>query len=156
VKAEVLLCVVCLAVLATLSACEPIVPPATATPADTPTGIDGIVWQWVSVTEQTTSSTEEVPNPELYTLVLNADGTLSGRADCNTYAGTYSQEVGLEISVDEVTEEECGADSLAQEYLDLLDQVVAGGPDGAGGLALETAGGAQRVMFRDSGEADAP
>ena len=41
----------------------------------------------------------------------------------------------------------CGEDSLDQQYVDLLGQVVAGGSDGAGGLALETAGGAQRMLF---------
>jgi hypothetical protein len=43
----------------------------------------------------------------------------------------------------------CDIGSLDQQYLTLLGDVVAGGPDGAGGLALETAGGAQRMGFRN-------
>ena len=36
-------------------------------------------------------------------------------------------------------------------YLQLLSSVAAGGPDGAGNLALETAGGAQRMLFKNGG-----
>ena len=45
----------------------------------------------------------------------------------------------------------CGEASLDQEYLTLLGNVAAGGPDGAGGLALETAGGEQRMLFKNGG-----
>ena len=47
----------------------------------------------------------------------------------------------------------CGGDSLDQQYLVLLEDIVAGGPDGAGGLALETAGGEQRMAFVNGGPA---
>ena len=56
----------------------------------TQTEIVDIVWQWMSVTDQTTKETS-VPNPENYTIIFNADGTLTGKADCNTFGGTYSQ-----------------------------------------------------------------
>ncbi len=36
---------------------------------------------------------------------------------------------------------------------ELLGDIVAGGPDGAGGLALETAGGEQRMLFSHGGNA---
>ena len=45
----------------------------------------------------------------------------------------------------------CDQGSMDQEYLTLLGDVAAGGPDGAGGLALETAGGAQRMQFSNGG-----
>ena len=45
----------------------------------------------------------------------------------------------------------CSPDSLDQEYLRLLGSVVAGGLDGAGGLALESAGGAERLVFQNGG-----
>ena len=51
----------------------------------------------MSVTDQTTKETEIVPNPEDYTIVFNADGTLAGKADCNIFGGTYSQESGFTI-----------------------------------------------------------
>ncbi len=47
----------------------------------------------------------------------------------------------------------CGEASLDVQYLDLLANVVAGGPDGQGGLALETAGGEQRMIFQNGGAA---
>ena len=47
----------------------------------------------------------------------------------------------------------CGDDSLDAQYLALLGAVAAGGPDGAGGLALETAGGEQRMLFVNGGVA---
>jgi hypothetical protein len=43
--------------------------------------------------------------------------------------------------------------SLDHQYLQLLGSVAAGEPDGAGGLALETAGGEQRMMFKNGGPA---
>ena len=41
----------------------------------------------------------------------------------------------------------CGEESLDQPYLQLLSSVAAGGLDGTGKLALETAGGEQRMLF---------
>jgi len=42
---------------------------------------------------------------------------------------------------------------LDQQYLDLLSNVVAGGQDGASGLALENAGGEKRMLFKNGGTA---
>jgi len=125
-------------------------PAATPTPANT---IEGIVWQWASVTNQSTGELTAVPNPDAYTITFNADGTLEGKADCNTFAGSYSQETGLTITLGASTMAFCGEASLDQQYLGLLGSVAAGGPDGAGGLALETAGGEQRMLFKNGGAA---
>ena len=129
---------------------------AACTPATTPTPanpVQNIVWQWTSVTNQTTQETSTVPNPENYTIVFNSDGTLSGQADCNTFTGTYSQETGFSITIGASTMAACGDASLDQQYLQLLGAVAAGGPDGAGNLALETAGGEQRMLFKNGGAA---
>ena len=126
-------------------------------PSPTPTNsIQGILWQWVSVTNHTTSETTTVPNPENYTITFNADGTLNGKADCNSFSGTYSQENGFAITLGATTMAFCGEASLDQQYLQLLGSVVAGGPDGEGGLALETAGGEQRMLFKNGGVAPNP
>ena len=124
--------------------------PAAATPV-TQTEIVDIVWQWTSMTDQTTKETQTVPNPEDYTIVFNADGTLTGKADCNTFGGVYSQESGFTIKLGPSTMAYCGEASLDATYLQLLSSVAAGGPDGAGNLALETAGGAQRMLFKNGG-----
>jgi putative lipoprotein len=49
----------------------------------------------------------------------------------------------------------CGEESLDQQFLALLSSVAAGGPDGSGGFALETAGGAERLNFENGGPAPA-
>jgi len=138
-----------LIVVMTLAACAPAAAP---TPASA-NSITGIVWQWVSVTNQTTQETTTVPNPESYTIIFNADGTLTGKADCNSFSGTYSQANGFSIKLGPSTMAYCGEASMDQQYLQLLGSVAAGGPDGAGGLALETAGGEQRMLFKNGGAA---
>jgi heat shock protein HslJ len=138
--------------LVVAAACVPI-------PAATPTSsnsITGIVWQWTSVTNQTTKETTTVPKPEDYNIVFNADGTLTGKADCNSFTGTYSQQNGFSIKLGASTMAFCGEASLDQQYTQLLSRVAAGGPDGADGLALETAGGEQRMLFKNGGAAPSP
>ena len=143
------------AVLMMAVACTPVVAPVppTATPAN---AITNILWQWTSVTNRPTGETTEVPKPQDYTITFRDDGTLSGQADCNTFTGTYSQESGFSITLGAVTMAACGDDSLDQQYLELLGAVAAGGPDGTGNLALETAGGEQRMLFVNGGAAPAP
>jgi len=131
-------------------------PSATNPPAPTANPILNINWQWVSVTEQSSGVKTSVPEPNKYTIAFFADGTLSGTADCNTFNGTYTQVNGFSIKLGASTEMACGEASLDQQYLDLLGNVAAGGPDGAGGLALETAGGAQRMLFKNGGAATKP
>jgi len=123
---------------------------ATSTPTDS---IQDIVWQWTSVTNKTTNETTTVSNPENYTIIFRTDGTLDGKADCNSFNGTYSQESGFSIKLGATTMMYCGETSMDQQYLELLGNVAAGGPDGAGGLALETPGGEQRMEFKNGGAA---
>lgn len=105
------------------------------------------------MTDQTTKQTETVANPANYTIMFNTDGTLTGKADCNTFTGVYSQDSGFSISLGATTMAACGDASLDQKYLQLLGSVAAGGPDGQGNLALETAGGSQRMLFKNGGPA---
>ena len=125
--------------------------PTSVPPAITPNSIQNIIWQWVSVTNQTTNVVTTVPSPASYTISFYPDGTLSGKADCNTFDGAYSQQNGFTIKLGASTMAFCGDASLDGQYLDLLGKVAAGGPDGAGGLALETAGGEQRMLFKNGG-----
>ena len=128
--------------------------PAAATPqASSPNAITNIVWQWTSVTNQPTKQTTTVAKPQDYTITFRVDGTLSGKADCNTFTGAYSQQNGFSIKLGPTTMAACGDGSLDQQYLQLLGAIAAGGPDGAGNLALETAGGEQRMLFKNGGVA---
>ena len=126
-------------------------PPTAALPTANP--ITDILWLWSSVTDQSTGMSDAVPAPDKYTIVFNVDGTLTGTADCNSFNGTYSQQNGFIIKLGATTLAYCGEASLDQRYLDLLNNVAAGGPAGAGNLALETAGGAQRMIFTNGGAA---
>jgi heat shock protein HslJ len=141
----ILLAGLSLLVVLALVGCSPAV-----TPADP---VQNIVWQWLSVTDQSTGATTTVPNPENYTIIFRPDNTLTGQADCNSFSGSYSQQNGFTITLGATTLAFCGEASLDQQYLQLLGSVAAGGPDGAGGFALETAGGAQRMLFENGGAA---
>lgn len=142
-------------VLIVAAACTPIAVPVPES-APPPNTITNILWQWTSLTNRTTGETTAVPNPQGYTIIFRDDGTLSGQADCNTFTGTYSQEGGFFITAKPDVMAACGGDSLDQQYFELLGDIVAGGPDGAGGLALETAGGEQRMAFPNGDAVQAP
>jgi heat shock protein HslJ len=138
-------------VLLVAAGCYP--PAVTPAPTAQSNSITGIVWLWTSLTDQTTKQTETIPSPDKYTITFNTDGTLTGKADCNNFTGTYSQENGFAIKLGATTMAACGEASLDQKYLQLLGSIAAGGPDGQGNLALETAGGAQRMLFKNGGPA---
>jgi heat shock protein HslJ len=127
------------------------VPRRRPTPASANT-ITDIVWRWTSVTIRRPRRRRRCL-PESYTIIFKTDDTLTGKADCNSFSGTYSQENGFAIKLGPSTMAYCGETSLDQQYLQLLSSIAAGGPDGSGGLALETAGGEQRMLFKNGGAA---
>lgn len=136
----------------------PVIPPPASEPASEPpssssSDITGIVWKWQTLEDVTTDSSTRVDDPNKYTITFNTDGTTTGRADCNTFSGTYSQAGGFTISVTPDVMAACDQGSMDQQFLNLLDEVAAGGPDGAGGLTLQTAGGAQTMRFSNGGAA---
>jgi heat shock protein HslJ len=132
-------------------------------PTTDPNTVSDIVWEWEILKVQTGWDNDAqrpiqeittIPNPENYTLILRADGTFSGRADCNQISGTYSTENGYFFTLGPATMAACSEESLDQQYVQLLGNVVTGGPYGSG-FALETAGGAERMEFRNGGDAPA-
>lgn len=146
--------VACLSLLLFVAAgCYPVATPVPqSTPAPSST-ITDIVWQWNSVRNRSTGETTVVPNPSAYTIIFRDDGTVSGQADCNSFTGTYTNNGDFSITAQPNVMAACGGDSLDVQYFELLGDIVAGGPDGAGGLALETAGGEQRMAFANGGAA---
>ena len=110
-------------------------------------------WLWTSLSNRTTGEVIEVADPASYTIAFSADGTTRGRADCNTFSGTYSQADGFSVTIEALTQDDCGAESMGVMYTDLLGIVVAGGMASADEFALETAGGEQRMMFANGGVA---
>ena len=101
----------------------------------------------------TTNSAMAVMEAGKPKIIFNAEGTTTGQADCNTFSGTYSQANGFTISVTPDVMAACDQGSMDQQFLNLLDDVAAGGSDGAGGLMLQTAGGAQKMLFSNGGAA---
>jgi heat shock protein HslJ len=127
--------------------------PTTSAPASSdPNSITNIVWKWQTLNDTVNGSTR-VDDPNKYTITFRDDGTTTGLADCNTFSGTYSQDGGFTIVITPDAMSACTQPSMDQQFLTLLEQVVAGGPDGAGGLTLQTAGGAQSLLFSNGGAA---
>ena len=125
-----------------------------------PYQVTDIVWEWETLKVNTgydneaqrpIQETTTIPNPDNYTLILRENGSFSGKADCNEISGTYSANGGYSFTLGPSTMASCGEDSLDQQYLDLLSRIVAGGPDGGGGFALETPAGGERMEFRNGG-----
>jgi heat shock protein HslJ len=131
----------------------------TTTPDTTESGtgefsLTGTVWQWESVTIAG-QDTLTVPNPASYTIIFNEDGTLGGMNDCNSYTGTYTTENnGIQIQPGATTAAFCGEESMDLLFSESLAMIVAGGPDGTGNLALESAGAERRMIFSNGGVAE--
>jgi len=81
-------------------------------------------WQWASLTETEPASQSVVPDPENYTLTLQADGILSIKADCNMVSGSYVLDSNaLTIELGPSTMAFCGEQSLDLLFLEMLDRV---------------------------------
>ena len=84
----------------------------------------GVTWEWVSVIDpmgQTTAS-----DPTRYTLVFNADGTVSVKADCNNGSGTYITDgTNLSLTMGPITAAACPEDTQDQLFLNSLTSAAA-------------------------------
>jgi len=82
------------------------------------------VWEWQG-TVATDGSATKSPDPAQYTLTFAA-GALAVMADCKEAAGTYdADETGtMSVHVKVTTTDECGAESLADAFVDQLGQVA--------------------------------
>jgi heat shock protein HslJ len=86
-----------------------------------PTPIRDVTWKLETI-ERAGSPTVTVPDPEQYTLRLEADGRLSARADCNTCNGRYVLTgASLSISPMACTRAFCGLSSLDGSYVAALE-----------------------------------
>jgi len=85
-----------------------------------PTEVRDVTWKLESI-ERAGAPTILVPNPERYTLRLEADGRLSVRADCNSCVGTYALSgTSLSIGLLACTRAFCGDSSLDTAYTGAL------------------------------------
>jgi heat shock protein HslJ len=104
--------------------------------------ITGITWQWWGLVETEPAAQSVVPNSENYTLVLQSDGSLHIKADCNVVGGTYTLEGdALTIELGPSTMAFCGEASLDQQFLEWLGN--------AGGYVLK---GDQLILKASAGD----
>jgi heat shock protein HslJ len=123
--------------------------------ADSHGEILGTQWQWAELTETEPASQSVVPDPENYVLVLNADGTVNLKADCNQVQWTYTVE-GDSLTFNTLgpsTLAFCGEESLDQLFLSKLGM---GGTFSVedGRLVLELNENAGRMVFNNGGPAE--
>jgi heat shock protein HslJ len=74
--------------------------------------------------ENESASQSDVPNPEDYTLVLEANNRFQAQVDCNKVQGSYiidGDEIYFELGP--TTLAECGPESLYNQFLELLSKV---------------------------------
>jgi len=98
-------------------------------------GLTGVVWKWDQFLESN-DNTIVVDDPDRYTLEFLADGMVAVQADCNQASGSYAVEgSNLTIEIGPSTLALCPPDSLSDQYLKYLGEVVSFVLDG-GKLAL--------------------
>ncbi|MCB0131275.1 MAG: META domain-containing protein, partial [Caldilineaceae bacterium] len=84
----------------------------------------GQTWEWVEF-QGGDDSVITVDNPTDYTLLLNPDASAVVEADCNVGSGTYNLTGNsLTINIMLMTMAACPPDSLSDQYLQLLSNVV--------------------------------
>jgi heat shock protein HslJ len=86
--------------------------------------ITDITWQWWGLVETEPATQSVVPNSENYTLILQSDGSLHVKADCNVVGGAYTLEGdALAIELGPSTMAFCGEASLDRQFLEWLGGV---------------------------------
>ena len=84
----------------------------------------GVVWKWEQFLESN-DDTLTTDDPDKYTLEFTPEGTVRIKADCNSATGAYEVNGSqLTIGVQAVTMAMCPPDSLSDQYLKLLGEVV--------------------------------
>jgi len=87
-------------------------------------------WQWTGWTTRAGEAPLMVPDPAAYTIQFGRDGTFAAVADCSQVAGTYGVvpagrggggRNGLSISPAPASPTSCGAESLADLFVEQLD-----------------------------------
>jgi heat shock protein HslJ len=98
-------------------------PPLVAGRSTNPELVLNRTWQWVSTV--TPAETIDVPHPERYTILLQDDGNLQARFDCNRGGGNYTISTGqLSFGPLRSTRMACPGNSLDTLFMGDLQQVV--------------------------------
>jgi heat shock protein HslJ len=111
--------------------------------------VTDISWQWMQWVETEPAAQSDIPNPENFTLILMADGSVSIQADCNMVSGFYSLDgSALSIELGMSTMAFCGEESLDQAYLGNLSSVESFTVEN-GSLILQLQNGAGSLTFQE-------
>ena len=80
----------------------------------------GKTWQWTQFNDPVNGE-QPIPEPERYQMVLNEDGTVNIKADCNQVNGTYTTDgSSIAITFGPSTAAACADDSLADQFIQHL------------------------------------
>ncbi|MFN2160179.1 MAG: META domain-containing protein [Anaerolineales bacterium] len=83
-----------------------------------------INWQWGQLIDTNPATFELIPDPQIYTLVFNTNGTLTYTADCNAGDGNYTINGDLiEIKLGATAMKDCGTTSFSPLFIELLEEV---------------------------------
>ncbi len=104
-------------------------------------------WHWTKITDLMAESA--IADPDRYSIVFAADGTVSVTADCNSASGTYTV-TGQQIAVTlgPVALAECSPESDSAELLEALPYTATWSIDQRRTLTLEMLGGGGFLTFR--------
>lgn len=96
---------------------------APSAPDALPAEIVDVTWEWVSFT--TPKEEILVEEPERYTLILAADGSVAAQIDCNRGTGSYTlaEDQGISIGPLGVTMMLCPDDQLGDRFVRELERV---------------------------------
>jgi len=96
--------------------------PEPAPTRDPTIALVGPTWRWSELIEEGEPSI--VPNPQNYTIGFEPDLTLRVTADCNSGTGTFAVDGDrIRLDLGDISQAECGPDSLSEQYLALLRTV---------------------------------
>jgi heat shock protein HslJ len=84
----------------------------------------GVEWRWQG--SQYSNDTQNIPpGMDRYTLILQSDGRVHIRADCNRGGGTFALDGNkIAITITHTTRAACPLDSLEQPYIRDLNGVA--------------------------------
>lgn len=78
----------------------------------------GMTWRWERFVDPIAGGLD-IPEPSRYTVLFTADGIVRVVADCNEGSGSYMvDENELTVRILRTTEEDCGDESLSEEFVD--------------------------------------
>ena len=121
--------------------------PASISPAD----YQNKSWQWVQFSDP--SGSQDIPQSEQYQLTLNADGSVTVQADCNTVQGTYTvEENQVAFAFGPSTMAACPEDSMADDFMVKLESASIIFFDGAD-MLFDLMADAGTMRFSQAGSA---